>query len=72
MSPPPVLRLAGDIAAQFRHLPDEQAAAKVADHIGRFWDPRMREHLRELVAADEQGCDPVVARAATLLAKPRV
>lgn len=70
MSSPPTLRLAGDIAAQFRHLPDAEAAARIASHIQRFWDPHMRTRLRELVEAAEQDCDPVVARVAALLANP--
>lgn len=67
MSAPPALRLAGDIAAQFRHLPDAEAADIVAKHIRMFWDPRMRVQLQELVAAAGPDCDPVVARAALLL-----
>lgn len=45
---PPVLRLAGDIAAQFRHLPDDEAVAAIARHIKLFWDPRMRRDLARL------------------------
>jgi formate dehydrogenase subunit delta len=52
---PPVVRLANDIGAQFRHLPSGDAAAEVANHIRRFWDPRMRAEL--LALADEQHVD---------------
>ncbi|MFD7155558.1 formate dehydrogenase subunit delta [Kribbella sp. NPDC059898] len=64
MSTPPALRLAGDIAAQFQHLPADEAAERVAHHITLFWDPRMLAQLRALAGA---GCDPIVARAVTLL-----
>jgi formate dehydrogenase subunit delta len=47
----PVVRLLGDIAAQFRHLPIEQGAAGVATHIRQFWDPRMRAKLSQELAA---------------------
>ncbi|MFC7221215.1 formate dehydrogenase subunit delta [Streptomyces polyrhachis] len=65
----PVLRLAGDIAAQFRHVPGEEAAVKVADHVRLFWDPRMRAQLRTQVEREGEHCDPVVRRAAALLAE---
>jgi formate dehydrogenase subunit delta len=50
-----VVRLANDIAAQFRHLPPDEAAADVANHIRRFWDPRMRAEL--LALADQRQAD---------------
>lgn len=64
---PSEMRLAGDIVAQFRYLPEDDAAARIAHHIHMFWDPRMRARLREQVAAAGPDCDPVVARAVTLL-----
>ncbi|SHL26228.1 formate dehydrogenase delta subunit [Pseudonocardia thermophila] len=63
---PPPVRLAGDIAAQFRHKPLDQAAAAVAEHIRMFWEPRMR---RALLAEVDAGTvtDPVVVAAAQRL-----
>jgi formate dehydrogenase subunit delta len=43
---PPTVRLVNEIARQFQHQPPDAAARAVADHIERFWDPRMREELR--------------------------
>lgn len=34
-----------DIAAQFGYLPGERAAQEIANHVLRFWDPRMRDRL---------------------------
>jgi len=62
------LRLATDIANQFRHLPGDVAAEKVAAHIRLFWDPRMQAQLHDLVAAAGAECDPTVILAAGLLA----
>jgi formate dehydrogenase subunit delta len=59
-----VLRLATDIAAQFRYLPDDVAAEKVAAHIRMTWDPRMRAQLHELVADAGDDLDPLVVQAA--------
>jgi formate dehydrogenase subunit delta len=39
----------------------------VADHVKRFWDPRMKRRLIELVAAETEPLDPVVVAAAALL-----
>jgi formate dehydrogenase subunit delta len=63
---PPQVRLANDIAAQFRHRPPEEAAAAIAAHIRAFWDPRMRS---QLLAHAEAGAvtDPLVLAAARLL-----
>ena len=66
----PVLRLAGEIAAQFEHRPVAEAAGEMAEHIRQFWDPRMR---RALLAAVDAGADatPLVLTAAGLLRPPR-
>jgi formate dehydrogenase subunit delta len=64
---PAEIRLVNNIAVQFRYLPSEQAAAAVADHVKRFWDPRMKRRLFELVAAEAQHFDPVAVAAAALL-----
>jgi formate dehydrogenase subunit delta len=70
VSSPPALRLATEIAAQFRHVPEADAADTIAHHIRLSWDPRMRMQLRDLVAAAGPDCDPVVARAVQLLEAP--
>jgi formate dehydrogenase subunit delta len=62
----PEVRLAGEIADQFRHKPEESAAETVANHIRMFWDPRMRTGLRAAQVAGEID-DPIVSRAATIL-----
>ena len=61
------VRMANEIAAQFRHLPDDAAAAAVAGHLRSFWDPRMRAQLLDQVAAGDDGLDPLVLAAVALL-----
>ncbi|MEZ5095448.1 MAG: formate dehydrogenase subunit delta [Nocardioides sp.] len=63
----PEVRLGNDIARQFAHLPDGDAVARIADHLLRFWDPRMRARLRDLVAAGDPDLDARVVVAAELL-----
>lgn len=67
LNDPAEIRLANNIAAQFGHLPTEQAAGVVADHVKRFWDPRMKIRLNELIGAGTEDLDPVVVAAAALL-----
>ena len=43
-----LVHMANQIATNFAYLPDqEQAAARVADHLQRFWDPTMRSEIVE-------------------------
>lgn len=65
----PVVRLAGEIAAQFEHRPVEETAGLIADHIRKFWDPSMRAALQVAV---ERGAelDPAVVAAAARLRQP--
>jgi formate dehydrogenase subunit delta len=62
MQPARVARLANDIAVQFPHLSDADAATAIAAHIRRFWDPRMLAELTELAARPDA---ELVSRAAT-------
>jgi formate dehydrogenase subunit delta len=64
---PAEIRMINSIAAHFGYLHTEQAAAAVADHISRFWDPRMKRRLLLLVASDTKDLDPVAAAAAALV-----
>ncbi|MGY4099007.1 formate dehydrogenase subunit delta [Nocardia sp. R16R-3T] len=61
------MRLATEIAAQFRHVPPQEAAAPIAEHIRRYWEPRMRAQLLEQASHAGEGCDAHVAAAADLL-----
>ncbi len=62
-------RMAGQIAAAFDALPEEQAAAATAAHINQFWAPPMR---RDLLALDPALLAPRVVRALALVRPPRV
>ena len=57
------VRMANDIAAQFRYLPHEQAVGAVAGHLRSFWDPRMRAQLIGYVDAGGEGLDQLVVEA---------
>ena len=59
--------MANQIAANFRHHPDDQAAGEVAAHLRSFWTPWMLERLASVIAAGGEGIDPLVVAAAALL-----
>ena len=62
-----IARMANQIAAQFRHLPEPAAVDAVANHLRMFWDPRMRAELLAHLATGAAGLDPLVRAAATRL-----
>jgi len=64
---PAEMRMIHDIVLNLGYLPSEQVAAAVADHVKRFWDPRMKRRLVEQVDAETGPLDPVVVAAAALL-----
>jgi formate dehydrogenase subunit delta len=64
----PTVRLANEIAVQFRHRAEEDAGREIAAHLREFWDPRMRRDLIDRVErGDAADLDPVALRAVVLL-----
>ena len=60
---PPEIRMGNDIARQFAHLGPDEAAVQIGTHLEKFWDPRMRRHLHELLAPGSghlPGADPLL------------
>lgn len=62
--------MANQIATAFRTQPHEAAAGAVADHINKFWEPRMRAHLLARLDAGGAGLDPVVIAAGPAIRRP--
>ena len=64
MEPKRLIEMANQIAAFYASEPDlDAASAGVADHIERFWDPRMRRILLEQASAGNETIAPLVGRA---------
>ncbi len=63
MAPEKLTYMANQIAAFFRTRPHEEAVAGVADHISKFWEPRMRTQLFEMMKEPDSGFDPLVIEA---------
>jgi len=69
MNPASLVRMANQIASFFGAQPGDQAVAATADHISKFWDPRMRAALAaHLAATGGAGLDAVALAAARSLA----
>ena len=61
------IRLINKVVVHFGYLPTEQAATEVADHVRKFWDPRMKRRLFDLVDSGASDFEPVALAAAALL-----
>ncbi len=61
------IRLINKIVVHFGYLPTEEAVTEVAEHVHRFWDPRMKRRLFELVDSETRDLEPVALAAAALL-----
>jgi formate dehydrogenase subunit delta len=63
-----LIRMAEQISANLNYSDGiDVVAARVAEHINRFWDPRMRTALREYALSHADGLSPAVRLAAALL-----
>lgn len=60
-----LVAMANQIAAFFAAEPDRQAAVEgVAGHLKRFWEPRMRREILEVLdGGQDHGLDPLVVAA---------
>lgn len=67
MPPERLIQMANSIAQFFEAQPDRmQAAAGVAEHMQKFWEPRMRQQLLSVAAtADGDALSPLVREALT-------
>ena len=64
-----LVRMANQIATFFRAQDAEAAPAMVADHLLKFWEPRMRGAILAHAEAGGAGLDPIAAQAIALLAE---
>ncbi len=55
--------MANQIAKFFESQGQEKAVAGTADHLKKFWDPRMRTQIIAHVKAGGSGLDPVARKA---------
>lgn len=67
MSPEKLVHMANQIGNFFVGQDEATAVASIADHLRRFWDPRMRSQIIALVDAGGDGLSEPVRRAVQAL-----
>lgn len=71
MSPDKLVYMANQIGKFFASQGEDKAAPLIADHLIKFWDPRMRRAITAHLATGGADLDPAVKKAvASLTARP--
>ena len=63
MSPDRLIYMANQIGKFFQSQGHDKAVPGIADHIKKFWDPRMREAIVAHLDSGGRGLDPSVRQA---------
>ena len=63
MQPDKLVYMANQIGKFFAHQPEDNAVAAIADHLTKFWDPRMRAAILAHLGEGGEGLDPLVRQA---------
>ena len=68
MPPDKLIHMANQIGRAFAHEPRPRAVADTAEHIRKFWDPRMRAAiLAQIGTGAEAKLDPIAREAVEAL-----
>jgi hypothetical protein len=65
-----IVRMANQIGTFFESKKHEEGVHGVAEHINKFWEPRMRRHFFEVVDSGGEGLKPIVLEAAAQIRRP--
>lgn len=63
--------MANQIGAFFVTQPRANAPEAIANHLRKFWDPRMRNEIQAYEQGGGDGLDPSVREAVRLLTSPQ-
>jgi formate dehydrogenase subunit delta len=66
-----LVRMANQIAAFFHSRPREEGVAGVAEHINKFWEPRMRRQFFEMLDSGGEDFDELVVVASARIKRPK-
>jgi formate dehydrogenase subunit delta len=69
MKPEKLVMMANQIGAFFASQKGDEAVHGIADHLKKFWDPRMRSAILSHLEAGGEGLEPPVRRAVEQLAQ---
>ena len=70
MSPDRLVYMANQIGKFFQYQREDEVVPGIADHIRKFWDPRMRKAIFDYVDQGGEGLDPKVRAAIDRLKDP--
>lgn len=65
-----LVRMANQIATFFHSKPREEGIAGVAEHINKFWEPRMRRQFFEMLDGNPSDFDELVIAASVRIKRP--
>lgn len=65
-----LIRMANQIGTFFLSKPHDEGVAGTAEHINKFWEPRMRRQFFEIVDHGGDGLLPIVIEAAPAVRRP--
>ena len=66
-----LVRMANQIADFFHSKPREEGIAGVAEHINKFWEPRMRRQLFEMLDGGAENFNELVVAASAKIGRPK-
>lgn len=69
-APEKLIYMANQIGAFFKAQDSETASAKIAEHLKKYWDPRMRRAIVAYLDTGGAGLEPAVRQAVELLRQP--
>ena len=66
-----MIRMANQMADFFKSYGEQEAIAGIADHISKFWEPRMRRDFFAHMDAGGAGFSDLVKKAAADVKRPK-
>ncbi len=65
-----LVRMANQIGAFFHSKPREEGIAGIAEHINKFWEPRMRRQFFEMLDGGSTEFNEIVVAASAKIRRP--
>jgi hypothetical protein len=66
-----MIRMLNQIGEFFKSYTEKEATEGIAEHINKFWDPRMRKDLFAYIDQGGQGIAPLVMTAVPAIKRPK-
>jgi formate dehydrogenase subunit delta len=67
-----MVRMANQIGDFFKSYPEQEALDGIAEHINKFWEPRMRKIFFAHVDAGGKDFSAIVKKSIPLIKRPKV